>query len=107
MNSTRLSLPLAALVAAVLFAVEGILELVHTQNETFTTTLDYAIEGAFAAALVAGAAALLELRDRGPKLPRPELPPGSWRPVASAPRDRRREEDSTIWSGCDQRWRSR
>lgn len=69
MNSTRISLPLAALVAALLFAVEGILELVHTQNDTFSTALDYAIEGAFGAALVAGAAALLELRDRGPKVP--------------------------------------
>ena len=68
MNSTRIALPLVALAAALLFAVEGVLELVHTQNETFTTTLDYVIEGAFVAALVAGAAALLELRDRGPKV---------------------------------------
>ena len=69
MTSTRLSLPLVALAAALLFAVEGVLELAHTQNETFTTALDHVIEGAFVVALVAGAAALLELRERGPKLP--------------------------------------
>ena len=69
MNSTRISLPLAALAAALLFAVEGVLEFLHTQNDRFTTTMDYAIEGAFVAALVAGAAALLELRDGGPRIP--------------------------------------
>jgi hypothetical protein len=70
MTSTRLSLPLAALAAALLFAVEGVLELVHDQHESFTGVMDYVIEAGFVVALVAGAAALLELRrDGGPRIP--------------------------------------
>jgi hypothetical protein len=69
MTSTRLSLPLAALAAALAFAVEGVLELVHAQNDPFTGVLDYAIEGGFVVALLAGAVALDALRRTGPRIP--------------------------------------
>ena len=65
MNSTRIILPLAA---AALFALTGALELAHDQVSPFTSTLDYLIEGAFVAALAAGAAALWQLRDRSGRL---------------------------------------
>jgi hypothetical protein len=65
MHSTDSSLPAAALAAAVLFALTGLLELLHTQVQPFAGAMDYAVEGAFAAALAAGAAACWALRDRG------------------------------------------
>ena len=52
-----------------LFALVGALELVHDQANPFTGTLDYLIEGVFVAALVAGAAALWQLRDAGARIP--------------------------------------
>ena len=57
-----------ALAAAAIFAITGVLELVHEQVNPFTSTLDYAIEAAFLAALAAGAAACWELRSGGAKL---------------------------------------
>jgi hypothetical protein len=53
------------LTAAVLFAITGLLELAHEQVSPFTSAADYLIEGAFTAALAAGAAALWQLRERG------------------------------------------
>ncbi len=65
MNSTRITLPLAA---AALFALTGALELAHEQVSPFASALDYLIEGAFVAALAAGAATLWQLRGRGGRL---------------------------------------
>jgi hypothetical protein len=65
MHSTDSPLPAAAVAAAVLFALTGLLELLHTQVQPFAGALDYAVEGAFAAALAAGAAACWALRDHG------------------------------------------
>ena len=65
MTTTRIMLPLAT---AALFALTGALELAHDQVSPFTSALDYLIEGAFVAALAAGAAALWQLRDHGGRL---------------------------------------
>jgi peptidoglycan/LPS O-acetylase OafA/YrhL len=64
-HDTTQTLPAAALAAAVLFALTGLMELLHVQAQPFAGVLDYAIEGAFAAALAAGALAAWALRERG------------------------------------------
>ena len=82
MNSTRITLPLAA---AALFALTGALELAHDQMSPFTSTLDYLIEGAFVAALAAGAAALWQLRDRGGRTRLDRSPPSATERSCSPP----------------------
>ena len=57
------------LLAGLLFALIGALELAHDQANPFTGTLDYVIEGVFVAALAAGVAALWQLRDAGARIP--------------------------------------
>ncbi len=58
-------LPLAALVAAALWAATGIGELVHTQSEgAFGTTADYVLEALFASAVAAAALTLFLLAQR-------------------------------------------
>jgi hypothetical protein len=65
MITNRSDLPIAALAAAALFALAGLLTLMHEQASPFEGTVDYVIEGVFVAALAAGAAALWQLRERG------------------------------------------
>ena len=66
MSTTRTALPLAA---GALFAACGVITLVHDQASPFEGFLDYALEGAFTAALVAAAAALWTgLREHGARL---------------------------------------
>jgi hypothetical protein len=50
-----------ALLAAALYAVEGALELTHDQPTVFADSIDYWIEGFFAAALLASVAVLASL----------------------------------------------
>jgi hypothetical protein len=66
MLTNRSTLPL---LAGVLFALAGVLELAHDQANPFAETLDYVIEGVFVAALAAGAAALWQLRGAGARIP--------------------------------------
>jgi hypothetical protein len=68
MLTNRSALPLAALAAAALYTVTGVLELAHEQVNPFAGALDYAIEAAFLAALAVAAAACWELRRRGARV---------------------------------------
>ena len=68
MLTNRSTQTLAALAAALCFAVLGALELAHEQVSPFAGFLDYAIEGLFVAALAASAVALWHLADGGARV---------------------------------------